>query len=152
MPESLPPLSGLHHLKLPSSNVERSLEWYTRVLGAVVLPEFTHAGPDGKAFAYVVRIPGIDVMIELRLFPTMAAAMRGFDPVVLQVATRADLAQWAARWNGLGIENSSELRGMVGWILVCHDPDGISVRLYTEEEHEFDLAGADTGSPWLAYP
>jgi hypothetical protein len=33
--------------------------------------------------------------------------------------------------------------------LVFRDPDGLAIRLYTEEEHEWDATGAHPDSPWL---
>ena len=41
-----PPLHGLHHLKLPVSDLHTSLG-YQRVLGAKHLPQFDHIDDDG---------------------------------------------------------------------------------------------------------
>lgn len=145
-------LSGIHHLKIPVSDLDTSLAWYARVLGAVRLPEFDHVGRDGKLFAYIISIPGVSTLVELRLSPKMSENLAGFDPTVFAVDTLASLTAWRDRLDNLEVENSSILRGLIGWLLIFHDPDGLSVRFYTNETHEFDAAGSDMESPWVAYP
>ncbi|MFC4017326.1 hypothetical protein ACFOW4_05130 [Micromonospora sp. GCM10011542] len=41
------------------------------------------------------------------------------------------------------------LRGIGGWLVVAHTPDKLSVRFYTTETHEWDMAGVSTSS-WLS--
>ncbi len=69
--------------------------------------------------------------------------------VTYAVPTRADLRAWVDHLDALGVENSGALRGIIGWVLVFRDPDGLAVRLYTREHHEFDEAHADVDSRWL---
>ncbi|MFE3179041.1 hypothetical protein ACFXPA_03420 [Amycolatopsis sp. NPDC059090] len=44
----------------------------------------------------------------------------------------------------------SDLDGSLGWLVVVHDPDGASIRLYSEETHDWDADRADLESPWIA--
>jgi catechol 2,3-dioxygenase-like lactoylglutathione lyase family enzyme len=147
-----PHVAGLHHLKIAVSDLAASLSWYSRALGAERLAEFDHVMPDGTLFAYIVNIPGVDTHVELRMAPIFAARQKGFDPIVFLVDTLIDLEEWATYLDGCGIENSGVLRGLLGWLLVCRDPDGLSVRFYTEERHEMDIQKADVHSPWVVYP
>jgi catechol 2,3-dioxygenase-like lactoylglutathione lyase family enzyme len=147
-----PQVAGIHHLKVPVSDLARSAAWYGEVLGAVRIPEYDHINAKGELFAQIFRVPGVDTMVELRLAPGIAAGIRGFDPIMFSVELHDDLLTWIAHLNELTVENSGVLRGILGWTLVCYDPDGLSIRFYTNEEHELDAAGSDMASPWLAYP
>jgi catechol 2,3-dioxygenase-like lactoylglutathione lyase family enzyme len=42
-----PVLVGLHHLKLPVSHLDASIDWYARVLGAEHQPQFDHVDHNG---------------------------------------------------------------------------------------------------------
>ena len=147
-----PAISGLHHLKVPVSNLDATLDWYRRVFGAVRRPEFDHINRNGDLFAAIVDIPGVETMLEFRLAPRMARDLRGFDPIIFSARTHADLLEWQAHLDRLDISNSGIIYGIVGWTLIWHDPDGLSVRVYSEEEHAPDMEGADIGNPWLQYP
>jgi catechol 2,3-dioxygenase-like lactoylglutathione lyase family enzyme len=146
---STPSLSGIHHLKIPVSDLAASLAWYRRVLGARHRTEFDHHSPAGATYAHIIEIPGLPALVELRTAPAAAAALSGFDPVTYLVATRAELQAWIGHLDNLGVDHSPELRGIIGWVLVVRDPDGLAIRLHTQEQHEFDEANADVDSPWL---
>jgi catechol 2,3-dioxygenase-like lactoylglutathione lyase family enzyme len=142
-------LDGIHHLKFPTSDLDASLDWWQRAFGAERQKHLDHITTDGRLYAYVIRVPGLDLPIELRQDPEAAAGMRGFDPVTFAAATEIDLHAWARRLEGAGLDHSPVLRGLVGWLLATRDPDGLSVRIYTREMHEWDPVNADTDSPWV---
>lgn len=152
VPVAQPQLAGIHHLKVPVSDLDASLRFYERVLGGRRMPLFDHLTPSGVLFAYMLDIPGLLQPLELRHAAGMARRLCGFDPVVFAVNTHADLTEWVAHLDDAGVANSGVLRGIVGWLLVFADPDGLSIRLYTHETHEMDPDNADFGSPWIAYP
>lgn len=70
----------------------------------------------------------------------------------MAVETRADLKRWEEYLNRQGVLNSGVLRGILGWLLVFKEPDGLSLRLYSNEQHEFDALNSDIDSPWVVYP
>lgn len=152
IPAVSPGITGIHHLKIPVTDLQRSLKWYETALGAVRQPQFDHFLPDGTLFAHILEVPGLGYPLELRLAPGMARNMRGFDPIVFAVQGRGDLQKWEQFLELVGIEHSSILRGIIGWLLVFTDPDGLSIRLYTIDQHEFDHENSDIDSPWVAYP
>ena len=82
-------LAGFHHVKLPVSDIERSREWYERVLGLTVDIEFVE---DGTVQGLALVGAGT-VSIALRVDPARAAAMSGFDAMALAVPTRAGIAR-----------------------------------------------------------
>jgi hypothetical protein len=50
-PVTRPGLVGVHHLKLPVSDLEASIVWYQRVLSAQHLSKFDHVDSSGTRYA-----------------------------------------------------------------------------------------------------
>jgi catechol 2,3-dioxygenase-like lactoylglutathione lyase family enzyme len=46
-----PGLVGVHHLKLPVSDLEATIAWYQRVLSAQHLSKFDHVDSSGTRYA-----------------------------------------------------------------------------------------------------
>lgn len=123
-------LAGFHHVKLPVSDIERSREWYERVLGLTVDIEFVE---DGTVRGLALADAGT-VSIALRVDPARAAAMSGFDAMALAVPTRADIARWQRRLDELGEPHAGIVTGHRGGSVLVglHDPDGLEIRLYAD--------------------
>lgn len=122
-------LQGLHHVKLPVTDVERTRDWYARVLGFSVELEFVE---DGVLMGVAMRDASGTVPLAFRCDPDRAKAMSGFDPIALGVPSVLDLEGWRAQLTSLGESHGGIVPGHVGSVLVgLHDPDGIEVRLYT---------------------
>ena len=123
-------LAGFHHVKLPVSDIERSREWYERVLGLTVDIEFVE---DGTVLGLALVDAGT-VSIALRVDPARAAAMSGFDAMALAVPTRAGVARWQERLDELGEPHAGILTGHRGGSVLVglRDPDGIEIRLYAD--------------------
>jgi catechol 2,3-dioxygenase-like lactoylglutathione lyase family enzyme len=147
----VPELAGIHHAKIPVSDLDRSLPWYEQVFGATRLAHLDHRTPDGTLYAHILDVPGLPFPLELRLAPMQAAGITTFDPLDFAIETRDDLRAWTGHLESLGIEHSGELRGLVGWLLAFNDPDGLSIRIYTNESHAPDGETNDASSPWLQY-
>jgi catechol 2,3-dioxygenase-like lactoylglutathione lyase family enzyme len=134
---SRPTLAGVHHVKIPVTDLDRSLDWYSRVFGLRVTIEF----PDGDG---VVRgaggpLPGLgDTLVTFRHNPKAVAGCEGFDPVSFAVDGRADIEAWAAHLDRLGISHSPVIEASVGWLLVFTDPDGLQLHLYSWAAHGND--------------
>lgn len=143
-----PPIDGIHHLKVPVSDLDASLAFYERALGAERIPEADHFRPSGALFAVICRVPGLGTLLELRLHPVRALLQRGFDPVTMLVPGVADLEEWGRHLDDLGVAHSPVLTGIQAWLMVVPDPDGTALRLYTRQTHGPELE-ADHGSPWL---
>lgn len=132
-----PELAGIHHVKIPVTDLRRSLEWYGRVFGyrtTLVFPE-----ADGVIRGAGGEIPGLgQVSIAFRENPEAARGCRNFDPVSFGVADRADIEAWMAHLDSLGINHSPLIEASVGWLLVFDDPDGLQLHLYTWAGHNID--------------
>jgi catechol 2,3-dioxygenase-like lactoylglutathione lyase family enzyme len=124
-----PVLQGLHHLKLPVSDLDASLAWYERVLGAQRLAWADHLDHSGVRYAVIVSIPGLPVQLELRWAPGAAQAMNGYDPMSFAAGTVEDLRVWVAHLDAQGVEHSPITLGGAGHLLVFADPDGTYLRL-----------------------
>jgi catechol 2,3-dioxygenase-like lactoylglutathione lyase family enzyme len=124
-----PTLKGLHHLKLPVSDLDAALAWYERVLGAQRLAWADHLDHTGVRYAVIVSIPGLPVQLELRWAPGAAKGMNGYDPISFAAGTVEDLRAWAAHLDAEGVEHSSIALGGAGHLLVFADPDGTYLRL-----------------------
>lgn len=122
---------GIHHVKLPVSDVERSRAWYQRVLGFETLIEFDE---DGVIAGVGLARAGCGPGIALRHDPNRAGALSGFDVLALLVPSRDDVHSWRARLDDLGEPHGGVVRGHNdGAVLVgLHDPDGTEIRLYAD--------------------
>jgi catechol 2,3-dioxygenase-like lactoylglutathione lyase family enzyme len=81
------PLSGVHHVKLPVSDVDRSRQSYQRTLGLTADIEFVD---DGVLQGVALAGAG-GAAIALRHVPPRAAALSGFDALALAVPNRDDI-------------------------------------------------------------
>ncbi|MFP5347973.1 MAG: VOC family protein [Actinomycetes bacterium] len=124
-------ISGIHHVKLPVSDVARSRAWYERVLGFETEIEFVE---DGEVRGVALRRAGCPWGLALRSDPDHAMALSGFDPLALLVPTRADVQAWKAALDQAGERHGGLVTGHNGGTVLVglHDPDGIEVRLYAD--------------------
>jgi catechol 2,3-dioxygenase-like lactoylglutathione lyase family enzyme len=120
--------SGLHHVKLPVGEVERSRDWYVRVLGFRAELEFRE---EGVLRGVGLHHPGADLRLALRGDPERARALAGFVCVCLAVGTRADLDDLLARVRAAGATATGAREGHRGWAADIVDPDGYLVRVHT---------------------
>jgi catechol 2,3-dioxygenase-like lactoylglutathione lyase family enzyme len=130
---------GLHHVKVPVSDMVRSREFYERVLELVPLSEFAD-DHDGVVRGVVYRAKG-DLMISLREQPVAAAGLVGYDPFAMMLRGRADIEHWADRLDALGVEHDPIVEASIGLMLRFQDPDGIEVRFYTIDAEGRDPEG-----------
>jgi catechol 2,3-dioxygenase-like lactoylglutathione lyase family enzyme len=121
-------VSGLHHVKLPVSDVERSSRWYDRAFGFTRVWELRE---DGELSGAALRHPGSGLELALRRDPVRAAALAGFDTLCLAVGTRSDLDAVLDRLDERGVDHGSPFPGRGGDAVDVPDPDGHLVRLHT---------------------
>jgi catechol 2,3-dioxygenase-like lactoylglutathione lyase family enzyme len=128
-----PELDGVHHLKLPVSDLNRSRAWYESRLGYQAGTEFTE---NGTLMGIVLVHPNGGPALGLRLDPGRAARAAGFDYFSIGVPTKAALEALARRLTALGEAHAGVHFATVGWILPdTHDPDGHEIRFYTTQAH-----------------
>ena len=133
MTSTAPELDGIHHVKLPVSDLDRSRAWYESRLGYRLTTEFIEGGTVmGLALAH----PNGGPDLALRLNPELAARAAGFDYFAIGVPTKAAIDALAQRLTALGEQHAGVHFATIGWILPhSHDPDGHEIRFYTTEAH-----------------
>jgi catechol 2,3-dioxygenase-like lactoylglutathione lyase family enzyme len=131
--DGVPALAGVHHVKLPVGDLERSRAWYASRLGYVPVIEFTKGG---RRTGLTMTHPNGGPMIGFVLNPELAARASGFDYFSIGVSNKADLEELSGRLSELGEQNAGIHFATIGWILPgTHDPDGHEVRFYTNDHH-----------------
>lgn len=137
---SVPQLDGVHHLKLPVTDIDRSLAWYQRLLGYEKSIEFIERD---RLMGIAMSHPAGGPQLALRLDPERARAAAGFDYFSIGVPDKAAIEALAARLDANGESHAGVHFASIGWILPgLHDPDGHEVRFYTTERHVTRPSGA----------
>jgi catechol 2,3-dioxygenase-like lactoylglutathione lyase family enzyme len=125
---ALAEVSGLHHVKLPVTDVQRSRQWYMRAFDFTCEVEFRE---NGQLSGVALRHPVNEICLALRQDPVRAAALAGFDAVCLAVGTRADLDELLTRLDTRGIDHGQPVVGHRGDAVDVPDPDGHLIRIHT---------------------
>jgi catechol 2,3-dioxygenase-like lactoylglutathione lyase family enzyme len=133
-------IGGIHHLRLTVTDVARSREFYTGLLGFEVVAESPPAGDPAADALYPVLWGGVvmarnDLVLGLR--PVAPDGDRfdedrvGLDHLSFTVASRADLDAAARLLDERGVPHG-EIATLAGFgiaILPFRDPDNIQVEL-----------------------
>jgi catechol 2,3-dioxygenase-like lactoylglutathione lyase family enzyme len=124
-------ICGVHHVKLPVSDVGRSRAWYERVLGFQLVIEFVE---DGEVRGVALQRKDCPTQLALRQDPPRAQALAGFDALALHVPARDDVRAWEAALDEAGEQHGGLVTGHRGGTVLVglHDPDGIEIRLYAD--------------------
>ncbi len=124
-------ITGIHHVTLSVSDLDRSVEWYVRVLGFVELRRLTHHGLEK---AMLTRDGVVVTFIEhggLAIPGPFDERRTGLDHLSFAVPDRASLEAWVARLDEHGVVHSDIVTGSTGELVPFRDPDNIALELYT---------------------
>ena len=127
----MPEFTGLAHLALTVTDIERSFAFYESLLGVQSLFE----GDDGTSrwrvtihsSAFILSLrnhddTGDDVFNETRV---------GMDHVALQVANRAVMEEWKQRLEELNVDHSEIKDEFYGSVITFRDPDNIQWEFFS---------------------
>jgi catechol 2,3-dioxygenase-like lactoylglutathione lyase family enzyme len=135
----VPSLDGIHHVKLPVADLDRTAEWYSSRLGYRLLIRFTKRGRDT---GLVMGHPDGGPMLSFVHDPDRAARVAGFDYFSIGVRDKEALEAISARLAAFDDANAGIHFATIGWILPdTHDPDGHEVRFYTNDHHTVPANG-----------
>jgi glyoxylase I family protein len=130
----MPKISGLHHLALSVTDLDRSIAWYTDVLELV---ELVRDRNDEIGFSYAVLAEmGSGMGIGLRQFdgtPSGAAFSHlnpGMDHVAFSVADRSELEAWEQRLRDRSVTFTPITETAMGYVVVFRDPDDIQLEFW----------------------
>jgi catechol 2,3-dioxygenase-like lactoylglutathione lyase family enzyme len=124
-----PLLEGVHHLKLPVSDLDRSCAWYRDHLGYETKMRFVEGG---VLMGVAMGHPNGGPPLALRVDPGRAAAAAGFDFFSIGVPGKDAIDALVTHLDEEGVPHDGVVRTPVGWVLSgIYDPDGYNVRFYT---------------------
>jgi len=126
----MPDVSGIHHVSVTVTDIERSVPWYCELLGLTKLMEEQH--PDGAGYAVVLGKPDWSMCVGLHTHPTnererFSESRTGLDHIGFMVSARAELDAWESKLTELGVAHSP-VNDQGGYaVLVFRDPDNIQL-------------------------
>lgn len=134
------PCGDIHHLRLTVTDVQRSREFYTQLLGFEVIVESPPPEDPAAAETFKVLFGGVVMTrgnLIMGLRPMAPPADRfhpdraGLDHLSFSVPGRADLEQAIALFDEHGVTHG-EITGLAAFgidVLSFEDPDGIQLEL-----------------------
>ena len=132
-----PTLFGLHHVTFPVADLDGAMAWFETVFGAQHLAELDQHDEHGFRLAVVLRLPGVVPMVGLRHVEDVSQLRHAEDvsqmsEVALGVADRAELARWAAHFDGRDVAHSDVMAGGLGHVMKCTMPGGPTLMLFAD--------------------
>ncbi len=126
----MPEFRGYSHLALSVTDVERSTQWWTELLGIQTL-----MSGDENGMRYTVNLHPSGLIMGFRQHEAGSGdrfdeSRTGLDHFALHVDSRAELEKWAARLDELGIAHSGIKDVPYGSIITFRDPDNIQAEFF----------------------
>lgn len=123
-------LTGLHHVALTVTSLERSVAWYTSVLGLEELFRETGDVRNASVLGFTNGAFAVGLVQHAGSDPGFDPRTIGLDHVSFSVAHEEDLHDWAVRLDAAGIEHSGVVEVPPGAIVNFEDPDGIALSIF----------------------
>lgn len=127
----MPSIRGWHHISLSVSDLAESERWFTEVLGLQVLDRLQHDGWK----AVITGDPGTRLVLEAQCHEANAGERfdprrTGLDHLAFTAADRAELEDWQAHFERLGVDYTPIVSRDYGDVLTFRHPDGIQFELF----------------------
>jgi glyoxylase I family protein len=126
-------IAGLHHLSLTVADLQRSVDFYTRVVGLRPIGESNHDG--GTTVVLTQRRSGFVLLLQEHKAHegTGFSEFRpGLDHLSFRVSGRKSLQRWAEHLDQQGVERREILDDDWGSVLVFRDPDRIQLEIFCD--------------------
>ncbi len=123
----MPHLTGVNHISLSVTDLDRSEAFYTKVLGLVRMTDL------GDVRVLVEPTSGFQVALAAppqRTGSTFSELNTGLDHIGLSAGSRADLEEWVRRFDAVGVRYTPILDLPLGHHLNFRDPDDIAWEFY----------------------
>ena len=150
-------IAGIHHITLVSANAQRTLDFYTHVLGQRLLKQTVNFDDPGSYHLYFGNPNGepgsVITFFEWARAPRGSWGIGGTHHFALAVETRDGLLKWKRRLTDLGISVDGPLDRNYFTSIYLHDPDGVIVEIATHGPGwAIDEAADSVGSEFRAPP
>lgn len=122
-------IEGIAQVKLPVTDLARSVAWYLSVLDLRLWAEFVE-DDELRGAGVIDRDSRFNIALRDRRFCTGQPDLRGFDVVAFTPSSRSSLDELAARCDALGVARREVVELPDGSILDVPDPDGTVLRFY----------------------
>jgi glyoxalase family protein len=126
---------GLHHITLVSANAQRTVDFYTKVLGQRFIKQTVNFDDPGSYHLYFgdeVGSPGTAItFFEWPHAPRGLRGIGGTHHFALNVADYNGLLKWKRRLTDLGIEVNGPLDRHYFRSIYFQDPDGVILEIAT---------------------
>lgn len=127
----MPTITGIHHLALTVTDVERSSSWYGDLLGMVPVL----AGDDDDVRFRVLAHPTSGCVIGLRQYAAGAGEdfdelRTGLDHVAFGVTSAEELAAWESELEARDIPFTPAATTPIGTVVVFRDPDNTQLEFW----------------------
>ncbi|MFF5293036.1 VOC family protein [Paractinoplanes globisporus] len=120
---------GLLQVKLPVTNLARSVDFYTRLLDLRLWVEIVEQGTL-RGVGLIDRDGRYNISLRNREVCASTPDLTGFDVVAFRPTDRAALVRLAARCAAEGFTHGGVVDGPTGAVLDVTDPDGTVLRFY----------------------
>ena len=127
----MPDFTGISHIDLSVSDVEKSADWYVETLG---LRRVRRSDLDNRIMVVLLHEPTC-LVIGLNQHHEPSAdrfdeRRPGLDHIAFACADRAELESWAARLDELGVAHGGIKDAHYGSGVSFRDPDGIALEFF----------------------
>jgi len=128
-----PTITGIAHVELSVTDLDRSVEWWCRLLGATDV--WRGANEKGGYKACAILEPVTRTVLAFTEHKTVKRVrfshlIPGLDHVSFRVADRAAIDAWAAWMDELGVAHDAADESGPAVTLNLRDPDGIALEFY----------------------
>jgi glyoxalase family protein len=129
-------ITGIHHITLVSSNAQRTVDFYTRVLGQRLVKQTVNFDDPGSYHLYFgdeLGRPGSAItFFEWPGAPKGHPGIGGTHHFALRVATKDALLKWKRRLHDHAIRVDGPYDRHYFTSIYFHDPDGVIIEVATD--------------------
>ncbi len=124
-------ITGANHIALTVSDVDRSAQWYSELLGFQVIME----DDDGTARLTVLAHPSSGWVVGLREYPDHPDSpfdefRTGLDHFAFTVPSREELRLWEGELEQRGVPFTPTVESPIGSLVAFRDPDNIQLEFF----------------------